>query len=181
MFHRILVGVDGSMLAREALARAVELAEAGHGRLGLLSSAPWRSCAGVGRPGGTAPEPGPPRAGSASLGGAQRRGSRAAGARANPDNEVGGPRAPRSRSPSRGAHRLLGSRGRRRVPPAPPASLLGGRAAQPPQRRSRARGARGSGRGAPRPRRPASAAARAAAGSAEDRLSRAGHSPRGHA
>ena len=40
MFHRILVGVDGSMLAREALARAVELAEAGHGRLGLLSSAP---------------------------------------------------------------------------------------------------------------------------------------------
>jgi nucleotide-binding universal stress UspA family protein len=40
MFHRILVGVDGSSPAREALARAVELAEAGHGRLGLLSSAP---------------------------------------------------------------------------------------------------------------------------------------------
>jgi nucleotide-binding universal stress UspA family protein len=40
MFHRILVGVDDSKVAREALARAVELVEAGHGRLGLLSSAP---------------------------------------------------------------------------------------------------------------------------------------------
>jgi nucleotide-binding universal stress UspA family protein len=40
MFHRILVGVDDSKAAREALARAVELVEAGHGRLGLLSSAP---------------------------------------------------------------------------------------------------------------------------------------------
>jgi nucleotide-binding universal stress UspA family protein len=40
MFHRILVGVDDSAVAREALARAVELVEAGHGRLGLLSSAP---------------------------------------------------------------------------------------------------------------------------------------------
>jgi nucleotide-binding universal stress UspA family protein len=40
MFHRILVGVDDSPAAREALRRAVELVEAGHGRLGLLSSAP---------------------------------------------------------------------------------------------------------------------------------------------
>jgi nucleotide-binding universal stress UspA family protein len=40
MFHRILVGVDDSKAARQALARAVELVEAGHGRLGLLSSAP---------------------------------------------------------------------------------------------------------------------------------------------
>jgi nucleotide-binding universal stress UspA family protein len=40
MFHRILVGVDDSKAAGEALARAVELVEAGHGRLGLLSSAP---------------------------------------------------------------------------------------------------------------------------------------------
>ena len=40
MFHRILVGVDDSRAAREALARAIELVEAGHGRLGLLSSAP---------------------------------------------------------------------------------------------------------------------------------------------
>jgi len=40
MFHRILVGVDDSPAAKEALARAVELVEAGHGRLGLLSSAP---------------------------------------------------------------------------------------------------------------------------------------------
>jgi nucleotide-binding universal stress UspA family protein len=40
MFHRILVGVDDSKAAREALARAIELVEAGHGRLGLLSSAP---------------------------------------------------------------------------------------------------------------------------------------------
>lgn len=40
MFHRILVGVDDSPAARAALARAVELVEAGHGRLGLLSSAP---------------------------------------------------------------------------------------------------------------------------------------------
>jgi nucleotide-binding universal stress UspA family protein len=40
MFHRILVGVDDSKASREALARAVELVEAGHGRLGLLSSAP---------------------------------------------------------------------------------------------------------------------------------------------
>lgn len=40
MFHRILVAVDDSEAAREALARAVELVEAGHGRLGLLCSAP---------------------------------------------------------------------------------------------------------------------------------------------
>ena len=40
MFHRILVGVDDSPAAKEALERAVELVQAGHGRLGLLSSAP---------------------------------------------------------------------------------------------------------------------------------------------
>ena len=40
MFHRILVGVDDSPAAKLALKRAVELVEAGHGRLGLLSSAP---------------------------------------------------------------------------------------------------------------------------------------------
>jgi nucleotide-binding universal stress UspA family protein len=40
MFHRILVGIDDSAAAKEALQRAVELVEAGHGRLGLLSSAP---------------------------------------------------------------------------------------------------------------------------------------------
>jgi nucleotide-binding universal stress UspA family protein len=40
MFHRILVGIDDSPAARGALQRAIELVEAGHGRLGLLSSAP---------------------------------------------------------------------------------------------------------------------------------------------
>ena len=40
MFHRILVGVDDSPAAWLALDRAVELAEAGHGRIGLLTSAP---------------------------------------------------------------------------------------------------------------------------------------------
>jgi nucleotide-binding universal stress UspA family protein len=40
MFHRILVGIDDSPAARRALERAIELVEAGHGRLGLLSSAP---------------------------------------------------------------------------------------------------------------------------------------------
>jgi nucleotide-binding universal stress UspA family protein len=40
MFHRILVGIDDSPAAQAALERAVELVEAGHGRLGLLSSAP---------------------------------------------------------------------------------------------------------------------------------------------
>jgi nucleotide-binding universal stress UspA family protein len=40
MFHRILVGIDDSPAARLALERAIELAEAGHGRLGLLVSAP---------------------------------------------------------------------------------------------------------------------------------------------
>jgi nucleotide-binding universal stress UspA family protein len=40
MFHRILVGVDDSPAAKEALERAIELVEAGHGRLGLLCSAP---------------------------------------------------------------------------------------------------------------------------------------------
>jgi nucleotide-binding universal stress UspA family protein len=40
MFHRILVGIDDSPAAREALGRAIEVVEAGHGRLGLLSSAP---------------------------------------------------------------------------------------------------------------------------------------------
>ena len=39
MFHRILVGVDDSPAARRALERAIELAAAGHGRLGLLTSA----------------------------------------------------------------------------------------------------------------------------------------------
>src|SRR3712207_1182520 len=40
MFHRILVGIDDSEAAKAALERAVELVGAGHGRLGLLSSAP---------------------------------------------------------------------------------------------------------------------------------------------
>jgi nucleotide-binding universal stress UspA family protein len=40
VFHRILVGVDDSEAARLALERAVVLADEGHGRLGLLISAP---------------------------------------------------------------------------------------------------------------------------------------------
>jgi nucleotide-binding universal stress UspA family protein len=40
MFHRILVGVDDSPAARRALERAIELAADGHGRIGLLTSAP---------------------------------------------------------------------------------------------------------------------------------------------
>ena len=40
MFHRILVGVDDSPAAWLALQRAIELAEEGHGRIGLLASAP---------------------------------------------------------------------------------------------------------------------------------------------
>jgi nucleotide-binding universal stress UspA family protein len=40
VFHRILVGVDDSPAARRALDRAIELAADGHGRLGLLASAP---------------------------------------------------------------------------------------------------------------------------------------------
>jgi nucleotide-binding universal stress UspA family protein len=40
VFHRILVGVDDSPAGRRALERAIELAAAGHGRLGLLTSAP---------------------------------------------------------------------------------------------------------------------------------------------
>jgi nucleotide-binding universal stress UspA family protein len=40
MFHRILVGVDDSPAARRALERAIELAKDGHGRIGLLTSAP---------------------------------------------------------------------------------------------------------------------------------------------
>lgn len=40
MFHRILVGVDDSPAACKALERAIELAEEGHGRIGLLTSAP---------------------------------------------------------------------------------------------------------------------------------------------
>jgi nucleotide-binding universal stress UspA family protein len=40
VFHRILVGVDDSPAARRALERAIELAVEGHGRLGLLTSAP---------------------------------------------------------------------------------------------------------------------------------------------
>lgn len=40
MFHRILVGVDDSAAACRALARAVELADEGHGRIGLLTCAP---------------------------------------------------------------------------------------------------------------------------------------------
>jgi nucleotide-binding universal stress UspA family protein len=48
MFHRILVGIDDSAAARGALERAVELVEAGHGRLGLLSSAPRATVASAG-------------------------------------------------------------------------------------------------------------------------------------
>jgi nucleotide-binding universal stress UspA family protein len=40
VFHRILVGVDDSPAARLALERAIELAADGHGRIGLLTSAP---------------------------------------------------------------------------------------------------------------------------------------------
>ena len=40
MFHRILVGVDDSPAACLALQRAIELAEGGHGRIGILTSAP---------------------------------------------------------------------------------------------------------------------------------------------
>jgi nucleotide-binding universal stress UspA family protein len=40
VFHRILVGVDDSPAARRALERALELAADGHGRIGLLTSAP---------------------------------------------------------------------------------------------------------------------------------------------
>ena len=40
MFHRILVGVDDTPASRAALKQAIELVDAGHGRLGLLSSAP---------------------------------------------------------------------------------------------------------------------------------------------
>jgi nucleotide-binding universal stress UspA family protein len=40
VFHRILVGVDDSPAARRALERAIELAAEGHGRIGLLASAP---------------------------------------------------------------------------------------------------------------------------------------------
>jgi nucleotide-binding universal stress UspA family protein len=40
VFHRILVGVDDSAAACRALARAVELAQEGHARIGLLTCAP---------------------------------------------------------------------------------------------------------------------------------------------
>jgi nucleotide-binding universal stress UspA family protein len=40
VFHRILVGVDDSPASRRALDRAIELAAEGHGRIGLLVSAP---------------------------------------------------------------------------------------------------------------------------------------------
>jgi nucleotide-binding universal stress UspA family protein len=40
MFHRILVGVDDTEAAQAALRRALELVDAGHGRLGLLCAAP---------------------------------------------------------------------------------------------------------------------------------------------
>jgi nucleotide-binding universal stress UspA family protein len=40
MFHRILVGIDDSPASRAALDQAIELVDAGHGRLGLLSAAP---------------------------------------------------------------------------------------------------------------------------------------------
>jgi nucleotide-binding universal stress UspA family protein len=40
VFHRILVGVDDTPAAQRALAHAIDLAADGHGRLGLLTSAP---------------------------------------------------------------------------------------------------------------------------------------------
>jgi nucleotide-binding universal stress UspA family protein len=47
MFHRILVGVDDTPASRAALERAIELVDAGHGRLGLLSSAPKATMVGA--------------------------------------------------------------------------------------------------------------------------------------
>jgi nucleotide-binding universal stress UspA family protein len=47
MFHRILVGVDDTPAARAALEQAIELVDAGHGRLGLLSSAPRATMVGA--------------------------------------------------------------------------------------------------------------------------------------
>jgi nucleotide-binding universal stress UspA family protein len=44
VFHRILVGIDDSSASRRALERAVELATEGHGRIGLLGSAPEPPC-----------------------------------------------------------------------------------------------------------------------------------------
>jgi nucleotide-binding universal stress UspA family protein len=44
MFHRILVGVDDTPASRCALERAIELAAEGHGRIGLLASAPEPPC-----------------------------------------------------------------------------------------------------------------------------------------
>jgi nucleotide-binding universal stress UspA family protein len=44
VFHRILVGVDDSPAARRGLDRAIELATQGHGRIGLLGSAPEPPC-----------------------------------------------------------------------------------------------------------------------------------------
>jgi nucleotide-binding universal stress UspA family protein len=44
VFHRILVGVDDSAAARRALDHAIELASEGHGRIGLLGSAPEPPC-----------------------------------------------------------------------------------------------------------------------------------------
>jgi nucleotide-binding universal stress UspA family protein len=47
VFRNVLMGVDGSAGAMEALARAVELAQASHGRRGLLAAiatpSPWLS------------------------------------------------------------------------------------------------------------------------------------------
>jgi len=47
MFHRILVGVDDTPASQAALQRAIELVDAGHGRLGLLSSAPKATMVGA--------------------------------------------------------------------------------------------------------------------------------------
>jgi nucleotide-binding universal stress UspA family protein len=48
VFHRILVGVDDTPASRAALKQAIELVDAGHGRLGLLSSAPRPTMVGAG-------------------------------------------------------------------------------------------------------------------------------------
>ena len=87
MFHRILVGIDDSPAAKAALARAVELVEAGPRPARIAEQRTRPTPCPLRRTDDAADQPGSARPAADRLGAAQRGGSRKAGARGDPGDQ----------------------------------------------------------------------------------------------